>query len=50
MRWLRSPPNPFYTSAYAEAMRMGGRQVWLFALRDSDRLFSACTGFLEQAA
>ena len=43
-----TPENPFYTSAYAEAMRMGGRQVWLFALRDGDRLFSACTGFLKQ--
>jgi hypothetical protein len=42
-----TPDNPFYTSAYAEAMRMGGQQVWVFALRDGDRLLSACTGFLK---
>jgi hypothetical protein len=42
-----APENPFYTAAYAEARRIGGEQVWVFALREGDRLLSACTGFLK---
>jgi hypothetical protein len=43
-----APENPFYTSAYAEAMRLRGLQPWALAVQDGDRLVSACTAFLKK--
>ena len=43
-----APENPFYTAAYAEAMRMVGHQPWMLALRDGGQWLSACTAFLKR--
>jgi hypothetical protein len=43
-----APENPFYTPAYATAMRMAGEQPWMMALRDGGEWLTACTGFLRR--
>jgi hypothetical protein len=44
-----APDNPFYTSKYCAARRQLGSQPWILALRQNDRVVSACTGFMKAA-
>ncbi len=42
-----NPANPFYTWAYAEAMRMQGYQVWLLSVFDDTKLVFSCPCLIQ---
>lgn len=43
---VSAPTDPFFSSAYAEALRSAGQQHWILSQRQQARMVSACPAFV----